>query len=74
MIHRLRIDPHSELFERDRKAKSFLVSVASGFVFVSGQPPFDPIPARLRASREQQAERVMAQLKNCREVAGATGG
>ena len=39
MIQRLRIDPYSDYLERYRKAKSFPVSVANGFVFVSGLPP-----------------------------------
>src|SRR4051812_40920563 len=42
MIKRLRVEPYSDYLERYRKAKSFPVSIANGFVFVSGLPPFNP--------------------------------
>jgi 2-iminobutanoate/2-iminopropanoate deaminase len=49
------------------------VSVANGFVFVSGLPPFDPQTGAIeRVAFEQQAERVMAQLKHCVEAAGSS--
>ena len=51
MIKRLRVDPISGYLERYRKAKSFPVSIANGFVFVSGLPPFDPKPATSSRSR-----------------------
>ena len=73
MIKRLRVEPISSYLERYRKAKSFPVSIANGFVFVSGLPPFDPETGEIKpVAFEQQAERVMAQLKHCLEAAGSS--
>jgi 2-iminobutanoate/2-iminopropanoate deaminase len=70
MIKRLRVEPISDYLERYRKARSFPVSVANGFVYVSGLPPFDPQTGEIsRVAFEQQAERVMAQLELCLEAA-----
>src|SRR5205085_9925135 len=73
MIKRLRVEPISGYLERYRKAKSFPVSIANGFVFISGLPPFDPETGEInQVPFEQQAERVMAQLKHCLEAAGSS--
>src|SRR5205085_9884034 len=73
MIKRLRVEPISSYLERYRNAKSFPVSIANGFVFVSGLPPFDPQTGEIKpVAFEQQAERVMAQLKHCLEAAGSS--
>ena len=73
MIKRLRVEPISDYLERYRKAKSFPVSVANGFVYVSGLPPFDPDTGEIKqVAFEEQAERVMAQLKLCLEAAGSS--
>lgn len=73
MIKRRPIESYSDDLERYRKGRSFPVSVANGFVFVSGLPPFDPDTGAIeRVAFEQQAECVMAQLKHCLEAAGSS--
>jgi len=73
MIKRLRVAPISDYLERYRKARSFPVSIANGFVYVAGLPPFDPETGEIKqVGFEQQAERVMAQLKVCLEAAGSS--
>jgi 2-iminobutanoate/2-iminopropanoate deaminase len=73
MIKRLRVEPISDYLERYRKARSFPVSIANGFVFVSGLPPFDPDTGEITpVAFEQQAERVMSQMKRCLEAAGSS--
>jgi 2-iminobutanoate/2-iminopropanoate deaminase len=74
MIKRVRVEPLSTYLERYRKGKAVNpVSVANGFVYVSGLPPFDPDTGEIKpAPFEQQAERVMEQLKTCLEAAGSS--
>jgi 2-iminobutanoate/2-iminopropanoate deaminase len=74
MIERLRIEPYSTYLESYRKVgQVFPATVANGFVYMSGLPPFDPQTGELkRVPYEQQCERVMTQLKTCLEAAGSS--
>lgn len=74
MIERLRVEPYSSYLESYRKVgQVFPVTVANGFVFMSGMPPFDPDTGDLKpVPFELQCERVMAQLKACLEAAGSS--
>jgi 2-iminobutanoate/2-iminopropanoate deaminase len=73
MIKRLRVEPYSGYLERYRKGVVYPVTVANGFVYLSGMPPFDPQTGDIeQASFEVQCERVMEQLKTCLEAAGSS--
>jgi 2-iminobutanoate/2-iminopropanoate deaminase len=74
MIKRLRVEPYSTYLEGYRKVgQVYPVTVANGFVFMSGMPPFDPETGDLKpVPFELQCERVMAQLKACLEAAGSS--
>ena len=74
MIKRMRVEPISTWLERYRK-NGFVcpVTIANGFVSLSGIPPFDPQTGDIRpVAFEEQCERVMAQLKTCLEAAGSS--
>jgi len=73
MIKRIRVEPISSYLERYRKAQAFPVTVANGFVYLSGLPPFDPETGEIaQAPFERQAELVLAQMKLCLEAAGSS--
>ncbi|MDB5583343.1 MAG: translation initiation inhibitor, yjgF family [Bradyrhizobium sp.] len=74
MIERLRVEPYSTYLESYRKTgQVFPATIANGFVYLSGMPPFDPQTGELkRVPYEQQCERVMTQLKTCLEAAGSS--
>jgi enamine deaminase RidA (YjgF/YER057c/UK114 family) len=73
MIKRIRVEPISGYLERYRKAQAFPVTVANGFVYLSGLPPFDPQSGEVaRVPFEQQAEIVLAQMQHCLEAAGSS--
>ena len=73
MIKRIRVEPFSSYLERYRKGVVNPVTIANGFVYLSGMPPFDPETGEIApAPFEQQCERVLAQLKACLEAAGSS--
>ena len=69
----IRVEPISTYLERRRKGPISPVTVAGGFVFVSGLPPFDPVSGdAIRLPFEQQAQIVLDQMKLCLETAGSS--
>lgn len=74
MIKRMRIEPISRYLERYRNGGvAHPVTIANGFAYVSGLPPFDPESGEIKpAPFERQCELVLAQMKHCLETAGAS--
>jgi 2-iminobutanoate/2-iminopropanoate deaminase len=74
MIQRMRVEPISTYLERYKKGGVvYPVTIASGLVFLSGLPPFDPDTGEIKkAPFERQCELVMDQLKHCLEAAGSS--
>ena len=69
----IRVEPFSTWIERRRKGPINPVTVAGGFVFVSGLPPFDPVSGEaVRRPFPEQAEIVLARMKQCLEAAGSS--
>jgi 2-iminobutanoate/2-iminopropanoate deaminase len=68
----IRVEPISSWLER-WKAPASAVTRAGNMIFVSGLPPFDPVTGEMKPMPiEWQAERVMEQMKQCLEAAGAS--
>lgn len=73
MIRRLRVEPISSYLERRRKGPIYPVTIANGFVYLSGLPPLDPETGEVKALPfERQAEIVLHQMKYCLEAAGSS--
>lgn len=74
MIKRMRVEPISTYLERYRKGGAiYPVTIANGFVYLSGLPPFDPETGEIRSvAFERQCELVLEQLKTCVEAAGSS--
>ena len=74
MIKRMRVEPISTNLERYRKGGvAHPVTIANGFVYLSGLPPFDPETGEIkRAAFERQVELVLDQMKLCLEAAGSS--
>jgi 2-iminobutanoate/2-iminopropanoate deaminase len=73
MMKRIRVEPISSYLERRRKGPIYPVTVAQGFVYLSGLPPFDPVSGEIEPLPfERQADIVLAQMQHCLEAAGSS--
>ena len=74
MIKRMRVEPISTYLERYRKGGvAHPVTIANGFVYLSGLPPFDPESGEIKPQPfERQCELVLEQLKHCLKAAGSS--
>jgi 2-iminobutanoate/2-iminopropanoate deaminase len=74
MIKRIRVEPISTYLERYRKGGvAHPVTIANGFAYLSGLPPFDPQSGEIKPQPfERQCELVLEQLKHCLEAVGSS--
>lgn len=67
----IRVEPYSTNFEKWGAPVS-VAARAGDTIYISGMPPFNPQTGEVEnAPFEEQAERVMAQLKHALEAAGS---
>lgn len=67
----IRVEPYSTNFEKWNAPVS-VAARAGDTIYISGMPPFDPETGEITSVPfEEQAERVLAQLKHALEVAGS---
>lgn len=67
----IRVEPYSTNFEKWGAPVS-VAARAGDTIYISGMPPFNPQTGEVEnAHFEEQAERVMAQLKHALETAGS---
>jgi 2-iminobutanoate/2-iminopropanoate deaminase len=72
-MQRLRVEPYSSYLERRRKGPIYPVTLASGLVFLSGLPPFEPGTGEIkRLPFQRQAEIVLTQMQECLEAAASS--
>ena len=73
MMQRLRVEPYSSFLERRRKGPIYPVTIAGGFLFLSGLPPFERDTGEIkRLPFDRQAEIVLTQMRECLETAGSS--
>jgi 2-iminobutanoate/2-iminopropanoate deaminase len=73
MMQRLRVEPYSSYLERRRKGPIYPVTLANGFVFLSGLPPFEPGTGEIKQLPfDRQARIVLAQMQECLAAAGSS--
>ena len=64
MVQRLRVEPYSSYLERRRKGPIYPVTIAGGFIFLSGLPPFEPGTGEIkRLSFERQRQDLLARTE-----------
>ena len=75
MIKRMRVEPISTYLERYRKGGvAYPVTIANGFVYLSGLPPFDPNTGEIKPQPfERQCLGAAQALPGGRRLVAAAG-
>ena len=73
MIKRMRVEPISTYLERYRKGGvAHPVTIANGFVYLSGLPPFDPESGDIKPQPFERHPGGVGPLKHCLRTAGSS--